>query len=80
MPREDLREHRELPGTYRQEARGDEVISATRPLGVLLLRRLPRRRFFHGPRYVREPGRGRPGGQGVRGETGRGHEKDLRDL
>ena len=80
MSREDLRGLRELPGTHGQEARRDEVISATRSLGVLLLRCLPCGRFFHGHRHVREPGRERPGGQGVRGETGRGHDEDLRDL
>ena len=80
VPHKDLRGLRELPGTYRKEARRDNVIPAARPLGVLLLRRLPRRRFFRGPRHVREPGRGRSGGQGVRGETGGDHEEDLRDL
>ena len=33
-----------------------KIISAARSLGLLLLRRLPRKRFFHGSRHVREPG------------------------
>ena len=80
MSREDLRGLRELPGTYRQEARGDEVIPAACSFGVLLLRCLPCGRFFHGPGDICQPGRGRSGGQGACGKTGRGYEKDLRDL
>ena len=80
VPREDLRKLRELPGTHRQETWGDKTILAARSLGLLLLRCLPRRRFFHGSHYVREPGRGRSGGQGVCGKVGGGHEEDRRDL
>ena len=80
VSRKDLRGLRELPGTHRQEAREDEVVSAARSLSILLLRCLPCQRFSHGPHHVREPGRGRPGGQGVRGKAGRRHKEDLREL